>query len=283
MQRLTTIIFTVIASFFFQTTHARIEEPITSPPDIQKIQERGTLIVALYDKDMPPFFMRDADGKLIGYDVNLAENMASALGVKVEFRRTANTFDGVVDEVAKGNADIAISLLSITLPRALKVDFSNPYAYPPQALLYNRLAAAQKHYSNVTQDIVNDPNITLGVLEKSSHIEYAHRNYPHAKIILYTDVGQGMQDVRNNKLFCFYFNEIEIKNWLEKQPDANLYVNYQKINYMRDPIGIAVSWHEPHLLNWINWFLLVNEQNGVFRKLQQRYFLDNNEKNKLKS
>lgn len=280
MRRLV-IILAVVVSLFFQATLVLAEEvtPV-SPPDIQKILDRGTLIVALYDRDMPPFFMQDAAGRLIGYDISLAEKLASALGVKVEFRRTANTFDGVIQQVSDGDADIAISLLSITLPRALKVDFSTPYSYPSMALLYNRLAAAQKHYTNVEKDIINDSNVTLGVLANSAHVDYARKSYPHAKIILYDDVNQGMQDVLDNKLFCFYFNEMEITAWLEKHPDANLYINYQPITHVSDLIGIAVSWREPHLLNWINWFLLINQKNGTLAQLEQQYFLDKNEKNK---
>lgn len=283
MRRLV-IVFIFITSLFCQATLVLADKAApTSPPDIQKILDRGTLIVALYNKDVPPFFMQDTSGKLTGYDISLAENLARALGVKVEFNRHANTFDGVVDEINSGNADVAISLLSITLPRALKTDFSTPYVYLPQALLYNRLFAAQKHYSNVTKEMTQDSSITLGVLNKSSYVEYAKKNYPHAKIILYADIDQGMQDVRDNKneLFGFYLNEIEIKNWLKKHPDASLYVNYQLIENQRDPIGIAASWDAIHLLNWINWFLFVNEQNGTMAKLQQQYFTDKNEKNSV--
>lgn len=247
-------------------------EQASVPPDIQKILDRGTLIVALYNKDAPPFFMQDASGNLTGYDISLAKDLAEALGVKVKFERNADTYDGLLDEIANGNADLAISLLSITLPRALKVNFSTPYAHPSQAVLYNRLSAAQKHYSNVAKDIVNDPSITLGVLNKSSHVKYAQDNFPRAKIILYADSNQGMQDVRNNKLFCFYFNEVEIKNWLLKRQGANLYLNYQTVDNRRDPIGIAVAWQNMHLLTWVNWFLFVNEQNGVLAQLQQQYF-----------
>lgn len=271
MRRLVTL-FVLAISLFCRVQQTFANEINTASPDIQKIIDRGTLIVALYNKDVPPFFMQDADGNLTGYDISLAKNLAKAMGVKVEFHRTMDTFDGVVDEVAKGNADIAISLLSITLPRALKVDFSTPYAYLPQAFLYNRLAAAQKHYSDFTKDLEKDSSITLGVLNKSSYVKYAEENYPHAKIILYDDIDFAMQDVLHNKLFAFYLNEVEIKNWLAKHPGENLYLNYQRIVNKLDPIGIAASWHDTRLIDWINWFLFINNKNGTIAKLQQQYF-----------
>ncbi len=65
MRRLA-IIFIVVISLFCQATLVLAEEvtPV-SPPDSQKIQDRGTLIVALINRDVPPFFMQDASGKYI--------------------------------------------------------------------------------------------------------------------------------------------------------------------------------------------------------------------------
>src|SRR4051794_14650803 len=72
------------------------------PPDIQQILNHGTLIVAIYQKDTPPFFMQDKTGKLIGYDVDLARELAHRLGVKLTFNRQATTFDELINLVAKG-------------------------------------------------------------------------------------------------------------------------------------------------------------------------------------
>ncbi len=267
-------LFAVFVLFFalFAQQKTAFAEEVNIPPDIQKIKKRGTLIVAILNKDVPPFFMTNAAGKLTGYDINLAENLAHALGVEVEFDRHPQTFNDVVNEVAKGNADIGISLLSITLPRALKVNFTTPYTNLPITLLYNRLSAAQKKYSDVATDIGNATNIKLGTLAESSYVEYLNKNYPKATIVLYDNIDQGMQDVRNNKIFGFYLYEIEVKNWLRKNPEANLYVNYQVIEKTKDPISIAVSWQEGHLLNWINWFLYVNRENGELHKLEEQYF-----------
>lgn len=266
------IILLIVTSLFFEAKAFANNEVSATPPDIQKIISRGKLIVALYDQDTPPFFMQDATGHLSGYDVDLARHLASALGVTVEFHRNANTYDGVVEEVAKGDADIAISLLSITLPRALKVNFSKPYIYLPQALIYNRLTAAQKHYSNIEKSMINNPDVTLGALDKSSYVNYVNQYYPLAKTTLYNNIDQAVGDILRGKIFAFYLNEIEIKNWLANHPDKNLYLSYDRIDNRLDPIGIAVAWQDIHLLNWINWFLFISEKDGTLSQLQQHYF-----------
>ena len=61
--------------------HSGISAPRTEmPPDIQRILDRGTLVVALLDHDNPPFFMGEAKA-LAGLDIKIAQGLANALEV----------------------------------------------------------------------------------------------------------------------------------------------------------------------------------------------------------
>ena len=50
------------------------------PPDMRRILERGKLICAMYYNDIPPFFMHDDSGQLVGHDVELARDIADKPG-----------------------------------------------------------------------------------------------------------------------------------------------------------------------------------------------------------
>jgi polar amino acid transport system substrate-binding protein len=80
----------------------------------------------------PPFSFREG-GKLIGYDVDLADLMFKELGVKPEFLDTQ--WSGVVLALLSGRFDIIMSSLSYTKERMEKVAFSIPYADSSLALL----------------------------------------------------------------------------------------------------------------------------------------------------
>lgn len=110
----------------------------TMPPDVQRILDRGKLVVALLDQDNPPFFRADAADQLTGLDIDLARAIADQLGVEVEFNRSAKTFDSVIKTVYNAQADLAISKLSRTLSRAKSIRFSSPYLKMRQGLLVNR-------------------------------------------------------------------------------------------------------------------------------------------------
>ena len=108
-----------------QTGVVRMENGALLAPEFARIINRGELVVALLGVDQPPFF-EEKNGKLSGFDVDFAREIAQKLGVRVRFNRQAQTFDGVVTLLAEGQADLAISKLSRTLSRARVVSFSAP-------------------------------------------------------------------------------------------------------------------------------------------------------------
>ena len=79
--------------------------------DLQSIVDAKVLRVALTRFDLPAFHMRKPDGMLTGAEIEMAEQIGRALGMKVEFIDEANSFDAVVDLVAAGRADIGIGQL----------------------------------------------------------------------------------------------------------------------------------------------------------------------------
>jgi ABC-type amino acid transport substrate-binding protein len=65
--------------------------------DLQTIVDAKVLRVAVTRFDLPAFHARRADGTLAGAEIDMAEQIGRALGVKVEFIDDADSFDAVVD------------------------------------------------------------------------------------------------------------------------------------------------------------------------------------------
>ena len=117
------------------------QERVISLPDgqvageaIARIIERGELRVGMHAVDQAPFFYRENQATK-GTDVELAENIAQALGVAVRLVRTADSFDGVVNQTVFGEVDLSISKISRTRARSKRVSFSAPDATFRQAFL----------------------------------------------------------------------------------------------------------------------------------------------------
>ena len=65
------------------------------------------------------------DGKRTGFDIELVEALAGAMGKKVEWIDI--DFKGLIPALQAGRADIAVSAIYITPERSRVVDFTDPY------------------------------------------------------------------------------------------------------------------------------------------------------------
>lgn len=79
-----------------------------------------------------PFTFRQ-DGKIVGYDVELADLLCKPLGVKPVFVDTA--WAGVIPSLYTKKFDVVMSSMSYTKERLERVAFTVPYAEASQALL----------------------------------------------------------------------------------------------------------------------------------------------------
>lgn len=225
--------------------------------DIQRILDRQKITVAILAVDYPPFFMTGADGRLLGFDVQLVNNIAQELDVKVEFLRTATTFDGVVRQVAEKQADLGISVLSITPDRAQMVYFSTPYVIVHSALLVNRRLWLVEHSKFPGQDIKN-ATAALGVVRGTSHVRMARKTFPRATLKEYASLEEEVAAVKKGECLAVLEDDFVIRRYLKQNPGAAVDLHMHVLKDQLDYIGIAVRPDSPHLLAWLNAYLLTN-------------------------
>ncbi|MFZ6773571.1 substrate-binding periplasmic protein [Undibacterium sp. SXout7W] len=231
------------------------------PPEMQRIKDRGTLLVAMYAKDVIPYLMADSMGNLAGNDVDLAKNIAKALQVNISIDRSAKTFNELVDLVASGKADMGISLISRTLARAEKVRFSNPYVIVRPVLVLNRLTASRAglDLSNPLEEMSHF-NGKIAEPKGNSYIDFAKAAFPKASLIELPTWDDVLNAVFEGKVLATLRDEIGVKNYLMKYPERS--VQLKTIPIMdparADALGIAVNSTSTHLLEWINLYLELN-------------------------
>ncbi len=93
----------------------------------QTVADRGSVIVA-NDADYPPqSSISPQSGKLVGFDVDVANEMAKILGLKVDFAHPV--WEAVPTGLQKGKYDVSIGSMAITPQREQALDFTEPYYY----------------------------------------------------------------------------------------------------------------------------------------------------------
>jgi len=244
------------------------------PPDMGRILERGELTVALHRDDAPPFFATGAGGELDGLDVALARSIAASLGVKVRFLREGATYDQVVDTVARGEADVAISLISRTLPRAQRVRFTVPYATLRQALLLNRLRTVALYLGSDPMPGLNQPGVRVGAVAGSAYLGFAREAFPSAEVVACESWEEAVADLIDGRLHALLYDEIEVRRWQQEHPEASLYVRATILETRKDYIAMVVNWRDTHWLAWLDLYLATAAETGALERLRQRYLKD---------
>jgi ABC-type amino acid transport substrate-binding protein len=91
---------------------------------LDDIAQRGELRIACQTQG-PPFSFVDKNGKRTGSSIELCEQMAKAMGVKVVFQDY--DWDGLIPALLSKKTDMLAADMTPTLERAMKIAFSTPY------------------------------------------------------------------------------------------------------------------------------------------------------------
>jgi ABC-type amino acid transport substrate-binding protein len=253
------------------TEQLRATVPIL-PPDIQRILDRGNLLISMPKKDNPPFFAVDEKGQYWGLDIELARGFAAQLGVGVIFHREAESYNAAVDEVVQRKTDLAWCKLSRTFDRAMRVRYTNPYVVLRQALLINRLALAKQARSDIPiEETVQKLKGNIGVISKSAYEEYASKYFRHAKVISFDTWDQVVLATARGQVVAAYRDELEVKRVIKGSPEASLTFKTAVISDTSDALAIAVAWDNTTLVALLNIYLENQRLNLNADKILDKY------------
>ena len=129
---------------------------------LAQIKEKGTITVAM-EGTWAPWTYHDTDDNLVGYDVEVAQNIAEKLGVEVNF--VEGEWDGLLAGLDDGRYDIMVNGVGVTEERAEKYNFSTPYAY------------------NRTAVIVRGDYDEINSMEDLEAVSYTHLTLPTIRLL----------------------------------------------------------------------------------------------------
>jgi len=239
-------------------------------PDIAAIKKKNVLIVAMTKKDVPPFFSGEGEN-IHGLDVEIAQRIGVLLGVPVEFRRDAESFAEVVEQVRTGAADVAVSKLSITGPRLLTVRFSEPYIKLKQAMIINRLWLSQNSQGKEVYEVIRTFNGKISFIRNSSYDTFARANFPKAIFLPEDSWDTIINNVTSGAIAAGYRDEFEIKKISFEKPNAAITTKTVTISDSIDNIAVAVNINSSQLLSVVN-YVIKNEYGNIdTKKLMDRY------------
>jgi polar amino acid transport system substrate-binding protein len=135
--------------------------------------------------------MRDKQGDLIGFEIDVAKRLAKDSGWKVEFVPTA--WDGIIPALLAQKFDVIIGGMSITPERAKSVLFTSPYSHSGVQIAANKeLASGFSEFSDF-----DSRRVKIAARRGAFTVQVARETFPKAKILQFDDDAQAFQEVLN--------------------------------------------------------------------------------------
>jgi polar amino acid transport system substrate-binding protein len=212
--------------------------------------------------NFPPMSSRGSDGNWQGFDIDIGNKIAEALGVKVEWVPTETPQR--VPFLVADKIDISLGALTRTAERAKLITYTVPLHTEAMAVLTT---------DKVTVDNwkqLNDPKYTLADMRGNWTVDWLKQNLPKAKMSLVDTiadtvrlVAQGRADaiVENIDFFMAQTKNYADVKWRVLKQTINVSydcVGLQRGNYpLRDELNIILyDLHSTDFVNhtWEKWY-----------------------------
>lgn len=227
-------------------------------PDIARIEEAGHLRVALPASARPPYVVDVAGQEPQGFDIWLANGLAEALGVDLIVDRSAATAADVIARVSRGEVDVGLGGIGVTLEAAKRVRFSRPYVRESATLLVNMQKALPFHSACPSFEEVGELVVQEGMMavaEGASAETAVRALFPDASPRLYEDEERLFAAVVSGDVMIGVFDEAGVHYRLHQDPGARIRVRLCVGSGAVHQIAIAVRPDAPDLRDWIDIFL----------------------------
>jgi len=245
---------------------------VLAPLAVSAASAQGILDRILRDKEFkigyipsPPSMIKDPKtGELSGFYVDAINLITQQIGVKPVFVET--TWANFAAGLNSGQFDLSIAGTFATILRAGAVDFTMPIAY----LGYSAVAKKGDTRFKTPADL-NNPDITIALIQGGASVDYAKENWPKAKVVLlatgnltapFVEVSAGRADVGVEDAW-------QAHRYSAEHPEVvDLFAGHP---YNVLPIAWSVKHGNQDLLNFMNTAITYLLSTGRWSKMSEKY------------
>lgn len=199
----------------------------------QKIKDKGQFIVGI-DETFVPLGFRDKNGQIVGFEIDLAKEVAKRLGLKVVFKPCV--WDSIFMELQNSNIDVIWNGVTINNERKAKALFSKPY-------MVNKVVVVVNADSNINKlaDLNNKKIAAQAGAPAADHIKNYQGNSGYnpntlKELVLYADNAMALYDLSKKGVDAVSIDETFADYYMTAQKTG-----FKKINdfFATEEDGIA--------------------------------------------
>lgn len=182
-----------------------------------EVLKRGTVIAGVTG-ELPPFGFIDANGNLVGLDIDIARLIADSLfgdRMKIQFKRIA--WAARWPAVNGGQVDFGIMDTTIWKDRLPRVNFTRPYMKSG----FGVMVQADLPIDSVEK--LNDPRYTMAILDTPSEWDVMKKELPKMKVIPLASLPDLLTAVRTGRAHAL-MDDLAVVAWRTKNLPGVKYI-----------------------------------------------------------
>ena len=231
------------------------------------IEEDKKVTIGLDDTFVPMGF-KDKDGKIVGFDVDLAKAVFKEYGIKADFQPI--DWSMKENELENGTIDLIWNGYTVTKSREKKVLFTDPYAQNEQILV-------TKKDSGITSAEGMKDKI-LGAQEGSSGYEAFNNETKTLKDIvkendatLYASFNEAMIDLENGRIDGLLIDKVYADYYLKQAGKLDAY-NIFSVGFKNEDFAVGARKGDKELVKKINSAFKELQDNGKYAEISKKWF-----------
>jgi len=210
----------------------------------------------------PPFNFVDSNGKLQGFDVDIAKALCASMKADCTFVK--QDWDGIIPALNKKKFDAIVASMSITDERKKAVDFTAPY-------YTNKLQFVGKKGAMLDVSTAGLKGKTIGAQRATISGDWLEKNRAGADIKLYDTQENAYLDLASGRLDGILADAFVNYGWLESAAGKGFEFKGKPV-FENDFIGIAVRKGQDDLRKKLNTAIDAIVADGTYAKINAKYF-----------
>lgn len=228
---------------------------------LSEIVERGTLRVGLTGAQ-PPFSMKAKNDELIGYDVDLANLLATSMELTLEL--VEMPFGELLPSLEANKIDMVISGMTITPARNVKTAFVGPYLISGKSIL-----TKEKALSNATNAADINNNIKVVTLAGSTSEKFAKKHLDNVDLELVSNYEDAIQKIINDESQVMVADYPTCAYAMLRYPNNGMVILDRPLTI--EPIGIALP-NDALFINMVDNYIESLDAMGVLAVMEEKWF-----------
>jgi len=237
----------------------------SNSPVLDRVLDFKVLKVGM-SGNQAPMNTNSRSGQLIGYEVDLARALASAMGVRLEI--VTMPFGELLDALKAQKSDMVMSGMSITAERSRDHTFVGPYMMSGKSILTNSSLLAKATQSSD----FNRSELKLAALKNSTSQVFIENAAPDATLILVDDYDAAVNMVIAGEIDALVADMPQCVLSVLRYPNAGLATLQTPLSI--EPVGIAVSTEDAQFANLVDNYLDTFGKMGMLNQLRKKWFED---------